>query len=149
MIVYRIARCELSQDLSGQGSFLYGGRWNSKGVRVLYTSSTSSLAMLEIMAHGFKPGKDYCLVVLQIPEDKVRVMKESDLPGEWSQNPAPDKLKKIGDTFVSENKFLVMHLPSAVNREEFNVLINPMHPDFKKIKILRTEKLKIDERLSK
>ena len=144
MKLYRISLCQFIDDLSGFGSFLYGGRWNSKGVHILYTSSTSSLAMLEMIAHGIVLNEDYCMKVLDIPDDKIKTINPSDLPANWFVYPAPDQLKSIGDAFIAENKYLAIRLPSAVNRQETNVLINPTHGEFKKVKVVETDAVVFD-----
>lgn len=141
MKVYRIAKCQFIDDISGFGSYLYGGRWNSKGVHMLYTSSTSSLAMLEMIAHGIEIQEDYCMLMLEIPDDKIKTINQSELPANWFAHPAPDQLKSIGDAFVADNKYLAIRLPSAVNRSETNVLINPKHVEFKKVKVIVGEKI--------
>lgn len=149
MVVYRVAHCQYIRDLSGEGSFRYGGRWNSKGVRILYTSVSSSLALLENIAHGMRASKEYCLAVINIPDEKIQRIQAKDLPVGWAEYPASEKLTLTGDKFVKEGKYLALRLPSVVNPEEDNVLINPAHPDFKKVKIVRAEKIGVDKRLKK
>jgi RES domain-containing protein len=148
MNVYRVGKCRFIDDLSGKGAALYGGRWNSKGVYVLYASLTASLALLENRVHMSRmPGEDYCLGTLVIPDEKITSISIKDLPAEWSRYPSPASLKKIGDDFISENKFLGMKIPSAILPEENNLLINPSHPDMKKVKLINSRSITIDERL--
>ena len=71
------------------------------------------------------------------------------LPRNWNNYPNPDLLKKIGESWLLENKELVLKVPSAVNVKEYNYLINPTHIEFSKVKILSTYPYKIDERLTK
>ena len=149
MKVYRIAKCQYIDDISGFGSYLYGGRWNSKGVHILYTSSTSSLAMLEMIAHGIELQEDYCMLVLDIPDDKIKIIHQSELPANWFLHPPPNQLKSIGDTFISENKYLAIMVPSAVNRQETNVLINPKHGEFNNVKLIVNDSVVFDKRVSK
>ena len=129
---------------------MYGGRWNSKGVYVVYTSSTPSLALLESVVHlPAIPREKYCLATIKIPEDKILEIKEKDLPPDWAAYPAPVILKAIGDQFILENKFLAMKVPSALIAPESNILLNPKHPDFTKVKLISSEEMKIDRRLKK
>ena len=147
MKVFRISKCIFINDLTGTGSYTYGGRWNSKGVRILYTSVSSSLALLESVAHGVKPNTEYCLAVLDIPEDKIFEINLEQLPAGWKSNLAPEVLKKIGDNFVREMKYLGIKVPSVLNQYEFNFLLNPRHPDFQKVKIISTVQVTVDGRL--
>ena len=116
---------------------------------MLYTSSTSSLAMLEIIAHGIVLNENYCLLILDLPEDKIKVMQHQELPPDWFIHPAPDQLKKIGDAFISENKYLALSIPAAVNRQERNILINPRHADFKKVMAIGADKVLFDTRVTR
>jgi RES domain-containing protein len=148
MKVYRISPCKFNSDLSGYGASISGGRWNSKGVFLLYTSNSSSTAMLEVVVHlSVIPIIDYYIAVLSIPEDTILEIKESDLPPDWLQYPSSDTLKKIGDDFVASNKFLALKVPSAVLSIEYNYLINPLHYDFSKVELISSERIAIDERL--
>jgi len=150
MIVYRISPCTFNRDLSGMGAAMYGGRWNSKGIYVVYASMTSSLAMLETVVHlSVIPKDDYCITRINIRDDSIAELKISELPAGWNQYLAPDALKLFGDQFIRENKNLALRIPSAIVAMESNILINPNHPDFKKVKLISCEKIVIDNRLMK
>ena len=148
MIVYRISNALYSNDLSGTGAKLMGGRWNSKGIPILYTSEHISLALLEMLVNT--QFKDFIipldLLNIQVPE--TASLTEINL----------NKLKKgwvgdfgytafMGDEFIKNKQSLLLKVPSAVIHEEYNYLINPLHADFKKIKITDTRSFKTDERL--
>lgn len=149
MELYRCAKCRFIQDLSGEGAFRYGGRWNSKGVRMVYTASNPSLALLETLVHtvSLVPEIDYCLLKMENNQDSVQVKEVSTLPADWSATPAPDHLKSIGDAFIAEGKFLILKVPSAILSMEWNFLINPGHPLFTKMKIYPVNRVIIDRRL--
>lgn len=150
MLVYRVAKCTFIRDLSGQGAFLYGGRWNSKGISMLYTSITASLALLENRVHMTAfPKEEYCLATLTIPDDKLTTMETKDLPNDWNKYPAPVYLKSIGDSFIKDGHFLGLLIPSSVLPEEKNVLLNPSHSDMKKVKLTTSRPIPIDIRLFK
>lgn len=150
MRVYRISKCNFIDDLSGTGAALFGGRWNSKGTYVLYTSASPSLALLETVVHISNiPPTGYCMLTLDIPADSITEIPVQQLPSSWQLNPPPALLKKLGDRFVKENKSMVLKLPSAVIPEEFNYLLNPAHPLFKKIKVLAKRDIRFDDRLKK
>jgi RES domain-containing protein len=148
MKVYRISKCNYIDDLSGTGAALFGGRWNSKRVYILYTAATASLALLETIVHTSAiPREGFCLLELEIPENKILEVKEKQLPSGWQTYPAPSSLKTFGDDFIQKGSFLALKIPSAVLSEEFNYLLNPGHPDFKKIKINKKKTITIDGRL--
>lgn len=151
MIVYRIAKKKWVKDLSGTGAKLTGGRWNPKGYPVIYCAATSSLAILEKLVHvdfDLLPD-DLYIAELEIPETSIEVLSSSDLPKTWNKYPAPDKLKMLGKNWLVQNKYLILQVPSAVNPNEMNYLINVAHPDFEKIKLIKTYPFKIDDRLLK
>ncbi len=150
MDVYRVSLCKYINDLTGTGAGIYGGRWNSKGTYLLYTSLSPSLALLENVVHfSSVPIENYCLAKWNIPEDKIIEFKAADLPADWSAYPPPVKMKAIGDKFVQDNIYLALKIPSAIMPDDFNILINPRHQDFKRIKIESVRNIPLDERLYK
>jgi len=152
MIVFRLCRERYVNDLSGRGAEINGGRWNGRGTAALYTSSSRALCTIEIVVHipaGIVP-KDYYLVTIEIPDDaQVSIMSLKDLPGNWNNNPVSSSSQRIGNAFIAEQKALVMRVPSAIIKDEWNCIINPMHKDFKKVKIVATEPFSFDTRLFK
>lgn len=147
MIVYRLSKSVYANDLSGKGAELVGGRWNSRGNAVLYTSQSIALCVTEIAVHvplGILP-KDYDLIHIEIPDDNILEVKR--LPKDWQTFPHADSTQKIGDKFLRDKKYLVLKVPSAAVQGEFNFLVNPRHPDFDKVKIKKKEKFSFDERL--
>ncbi len=148
MVVYRISNCQYVADLSGKGAALYGGRWNSKDTYMVYAAESAALALLETVVHiGHIPEKGFCMIALELPANSIEHLPESKLPDGWRKSPAPDVLKKIGDAFITTGKKLALSVPSVVMPEEHNLLINPHHADFKKIKVVRQRTIPIDERL--
>lgn len=152
MIVYRLSKKKYCTDLSGKGAEKSGGRWNSKGTALLYTCDSRALSTAEISVHiplGIIPN-DYFLSKIQIPEDiTIFELDPTSLPHNWRSFPHPNSTQEIGNSFVNENKFLVMKVPSAVVQGDFNFLINPKHIDFNKISLLNTEPFNFNERLFK
>ncbi len=148
MIVYRISNALYSNDLSGTGAKLMGGRWNSKGIPILYTSEHISLALLEMLVNT--QFKDFIipldLLNIQVPETaSISEISLSKLKKDWVTDFGYTAF--IGDEFIKDKQSLLLKVPSAVIHEEFNYLINPLHADFKKIKITDTRSFKTDERL--
>ncbi|HLA95714.1 MAG TPA: RES family NAD+ phosphorylase [Pyrinomonadaceae bacterium] len=150
MEVYRLSREKYAEPLSGKGAAIKGARWNSIGVELIYTASNRSLAMAEVAVHltlATIPG-DYVMVTINLP-DGVSIQKliESDLPDNWKNFPHPVSTQAVGDRFVAENKYSVLQIPSVVTRGDHNLLINPHHPDFAKIKVSSIEKFPFDKRI--
>ena len=149
MIVFRLSKEQFAQDLSGKGVELVGGRWNSRGNAMLYTSQSIALCVTEIAVHvplGILP-KDYQLIHIEIPENDFLEIKR--LPKDWQSFPHSNSTQMIGDKFLKEHKHLVFKVPSAAVQGEFNFLINPRHKNFNQIKIVKIENFNFDERLFK
>ena len=149
MIVFRLSKEQFAQDLSGKGAELVGGRWNSRGNAMLYTSQSIALCVTEIAVHvplGILP-KDYQLVQIEIPIEYF--LEINRLPKDWQSFPHSNSTQMIGDKFLKDSKFLVLKVPSATVQGEFNYLINPRHKNFDQIKILKIENFNFDERLFK
>ena len=147
MIVYRLSKGQYANDLSGKGAELVGGRWNSRGNAMLYTSQSIALCVTEIAVHvplGILP-KDYQLIHIEIPDEDLLEMKR--LPKDWQSFPHSNSTQMIGDKFLKEHKHLVFKVPSAAVQGEFNFLINPRRKNFNQIKIVKIEDFNFDERL--
>lgn len=150
MILFRLCKSKFAKDLSGKGAEKSGGRWNSKGIALLYTSESRAFCTAEIAVHtplGNVPF-DYKIISIVIPDDIViQELASSELPIDWKSFPHSHSTQEIGDKFVIAEKSLVIKVPSVVVRGEFNFLLNPNHKDFKKIKIALVEPFDFDERL--
>jgi RES domain-containing protein len=151
MKLFRIAKKEFAEDLSGQGAFLYGGRWNYKGERMLYTSENPSLALLENLVHlqGLRILPQLVLVELEIGTEtqNLEEISPEKLPTEWKKNPAPNSLKEMGSEFLERMKSPVLVVPSVVVPWDKNLLINPLHPEAKSLRITKMEEFAAEERL--
>lgn len=150
MQVYRIAKNQYLKDLSGLGARLYGGRWNHKGTGMIYTSESRALATVEFLVHvplSIAPS-DLGLATIQIPDEiTLKEIPISDLPGNRRDYPAPTKQAEIGTEWATKNESLLLRVPSAVVDHEFNILINPFHPDMKELTILQIETYTFGKRL--
>jgi RES domain-containing protein len=132
---------------TGEGAAKSGGRWNSRGVYVVYTSGTKSLAALENLVHLNPPVSfSYAAIPLQFDDALVEVFPARDLPADWRVEPPPPSTKAIGDTWVKAGTSAVLALPSVITGET-NYLLNPAHPDFRKIVFRKMESFTWDPRL--
>ena len=152
MQVYRLSREKFANTLSGKGAAIKGARWNSAGVEIIYTASNRSLAMAEVAVHFTLATLpiDYMMTTIFIPDDiPLQRLQLTDLPKDWNAFPHPQNTQSIGDTFINNNKYCILEIPSAVTKGDFNILINPNHIAFKRIKILSNEKFPFDKRIFK
>lgn len=149
MILYRIARKDHIQDLSGMGAMLFGGRWNRQGIRALYAAGSVSLAMLEVIANS---GSDKVNAGLHLAEihfpDETDISTIDKLPEHWNSFPYTGKTVSIGSQFLKSGGFC-LKVPSALVPSEFNYIINPLHEKFTGVSILDTRPLIFDQRLMK
>jgi RES domain-containing protein len=151
MLVYRIVQNQSrTKDLSGTGAFQYGGRWNSKGTYMLYTSENSSLAYLESIVH-FDPidfPSHLFIVTIEIDDTApIFTLPERAYPADWLQ-PGLHPNQAIGDRLMAERKFLGIRVRSAVNMMDYNCLVNPLFPGFQKlVKIVSATEIETDKRL--
>ena len=148
MLLYRITNVKYADDLSGNGARLYGGRWNSEGKPMVYLASSRSLAVLESLAHLVATNIPNELVMLTIdaPDDFLEI-PENVLPDNWNEYPEQHILKQIGNSFLQRNEHLLLKVPSALVPEEFNYLLNPLHPKAGKVRIIKKAPFNFDDRL--
>ena len=147
MIIYRLATSEYAGDLSGEGAKIYGGRWNPVGVAGVYFSEFISLAILEILerAGRFTTPDTYTLLSIEIPAEAVATVELKKLKKGWQQH--VEYTRAIGEDFMKMKATLALKVPSAIVPQEHNFLLNPLHKDHKKIKIVDRELLQPDKRL--
>ena len=145
MVDFRIARKDYIQDLSGRGAELFGGRWNEKGIPALYTSSSLSLAALEILVHTDKslPPVNMAYAKIYVPDEmfsmKILRLKDDEVPVEY------------GTKWLKEKRGLMLKVPSVIlpyeYDHEFNLILNPLHEDYKKVSVVEVHDFSFDVRL--
>lgn len=152
MEAFRLSREKYGAALSGKGAAMKGARWNSVGVEMIYTASNRSLAMAEIVVHltlATLPD-DYLMLTIYVPDGiSMQKLTEKDLPLDWNAFPHPNSTQTVGDKFILENKYCVLQIPSVVTQGDYNLLINPYHAEFTRIKIIDKVKFPFDERIFK
>jgi RES domain-containing protein len=150
MFLYRISKRAHIKDLSGSGARLYGGRWNHRGVPLVYSSESRSLATVEFLVHVSLPNApgDLSMATLEVPENITpKELNPSSLPKNWRDSPAPIELADLGTQWARSNTSLLLRVPSAVVEYEHNILINPLHQDLPRVKLVKVAPYKLDERL--
>ena len=149
---YRITQTKHATDaFSGEGGRLTGGRWNPIGSRMVYLSSSLSLATLELFVHT----EDYSTLMrlfssipVTIDSKFIETPKLKDLPKGWNSPEIMASTQIYGGEWLRSKKSLVLAVPSAVTHSELNYLINPEHPDFAKIKVGDVTAFQLDPRLT-
>lgn len=153
MELYRITQEHYANDLSGNGARLYGGRWNSEGLFAVYTSSSRSLALLETLAHTpakMLQGKNYILVTLSLPDSiEAAIIDKDKLTAGWDAPDTRPVTKKTGDAFLRGKSGLLLTVPSVLIPEENNFILNPLHPDMKKVKQVYKRRIQFDSRVNR
>ncbi|MGU7811692.1 RES family NAD+ phosphorylase [Burkholderia sp. AW49-1] len=134
---------------SGTGAMLVGGRFNSPGRPVIYAAQTFAGAMLEVLVHARigKMPKTHGWVEAAVPDDVVVERRTAEtLPAGWGAA-ALQVARQFGDTWLTESRSALLVVPSVVTRAEFNVLVNPAHPEAARIVVADPQPVVWDERL--
>ncbi len=149
--MYRIVKKKHAADaFSGEGARMYGGRWNHPGIRIVYAAGSRALAALELLAHLEHTAllDHYVVFTVDCPGARIEDLDSGKLPRRWWEDPAPEKVREMGDKWAKAAKSLVLRVPSAVIPAEPNYLLNPVHPGFKDLKISKPEPFRMDARLT-
>ncbi len=150
MLLYRLSPGKYGPSLSGAGAAIRGGRWNSPGIDIIYTSSNRSLAMAEVAVHfsiATMP-EGYYMMTLEVPDAvSIRHLPDEDLPPGWQLWPPIHETRHIGDRFIEEKTTCLLRVPSAVTPGDYNYLIHPQHPEMGQIRIVGWEPFVFDRRL--
>lgn len=149
---WRIVKAQRARRaFDGEGARLHGGRWNSRGVPMVYTSESASLALLEILVHvgssALLPA--YALAAVAISDELIERMPEDELPGRWRASPPPPALQTLGDDWVRSRRSAVLAVPSVVVPWETNYLLNPEHPRFAEVATEAPQRFDLDARLAR
>ena len=140
----------LASAFGGEGARLNGGRWNSPGLAVVYTSSSLSLATLEVLVHLEDPeafARLFSWVPLEIPGDLIERLDPATLPVRWRDDETNSSSRSVGDAWLRSTLTAVLEVPSVVTPSEWNYLLNPSHPRFAEILIGEARRFQPDSRL--
>lgn len=133
MLLYRIAKQKYIQDISGYGARLYGGRWNEKGFSALYTSSSLSLCICETLVHCDKSiiPQNMFFAEMEFPDNLI--------PSDFIKIPEDSDQISVGTQWLKSKSSVCIKVPSIIlpaeYNKDFNIIFNPEHPDFSKLKI--------------
>jgi RES domain-containing protein len=151
LTVWRLVTARFAESaFTGEGARLYGGRWNRKGVPLVYTSCTQSLAMLEMLVQDDPLRARYVMIRATIPRGvKIERVALEILPADWRELAARERLQAIGTAWAKQLSSAVLAVPSAVIPAESDYLLNPLHPAFAKIEFGEPQTFITDLRLIK
>jgi len=150
MRFWRICRRRYAAEAgSGEGARLYGGRWNSRGVRVVYASTSLALAAVETFVNldpNLLP-EDLVSIEGEIPGDlRVDKLDPEVLPAGW-QKSRDRRVERFGDEWIRRSESVALLVPSAAIRGEWNLLLNPAHNGFSQIQFRIPERFEFDARM--
>ena len=151
MTLFRIAHPDYVDPFDGEGARRYGGRWNPKGVPLLYYATTLALAALEKRVHtpAAALGRTWKTITIEVPDALVMLANPAGLPTDWADEPAPNSTKRLGNDWVKAGSSLGLLVPSTIIPSELNALLNPVHRDLSQVRHLKTEDFVFDPRLAK
>ena len=153
MIVYRIGKTKHADDLSGEGSKLFGGRWNHKLTPCIYTSESRALAVLEytVNINIEEIPRALSITSIEIPSAAIQIITEAALPGNWKRVPAPSSTKDFGTQLLKagagKKGKSILKIPSSVISEEYNYILNPLHTESNFFKIVDIQDFVYDVRI--
>jgi RES domain-containing protein len=149
MLVWRLCRSvHAAGAFSGEGARRYGGRWNSRGVPMVYCSSSLALAAIELFVH-LDPSQapaDLVAISATLTEgEPARAIAQQELPQDWWADPAATR--ELGDAWMRTGSSLALRVPSVPIRPEWNVLVNPLHSRVAELRIDRPRPFVFDARV--
>lgn len=135
----------------GDGARVEGGRWNSPGTPMVYTSQSAALAALELLVHLGRGSilSAYVLIPCTFNDALLYRLDRGRLPKNWRSYPAAPELQLIGDEWAKSDTSAVLEVPSAVIDTDSNYLLNPTHPGFQTISVMDPQPFEFDLRLLK
>jgi len=152
MFVYRIAKKEHA-TLDGMGGMFGPGRWHEKGNLVIYTSEHASLAAWEKIVHAASfenLPKNLLLVKIEIPDRiEIQSVPQKVLVKGWDCFPFISETVNFGTSFLRKKEHLALKIPSVIIPDEYNVILNPLHPDIQACKVINTTQFIFDMRILK
>lgn len=141
----------VEEMLSGEGALLAGGRWNSKGIRVVYLGNSIAQAAMELLVHlhSAQVLNSYYQLEVSFSEDCLEHIALDDLPADWAEPTMAPSVQAVGDAWIASGSSLVLQVPSAAVKGEYNYLLNPRHPDFAALAVGQITPFNFDARILK
>jgi RES domain-containing protein len=152
MRLWRIEKSVFANEVrTGNGAQIHGGRWNSPGRPAIYCAGSLSLAMLEVLAHVSTEedaGEKRVFFTVDVDDQWVEEIAMTDLPRSWRSALNVGPCRRLGDAWLGRGHSVALRVPSALVAGEFNGILNPVHPHYRKAAIWSARKaLRLDSRL--
>ena len=147
MLIYRIVLTKYAGKLIASGR---AARWNPNDVDMIYAASSRALACLENAVHRDQIGlkQVFSVMTINCPDNiAIAGVRLSELPAGWLEYENMFITQHIGERWIRESPTAILQVPSSIIEEEVNYLLNPKHPDFKKIKVAKTQPFVFDSRI--
>lgn len=153
MLLYRITTQAFAHDLSGRGAQTYGGRWNPKGMAVLYAAETPAQALLEFLPHfsDISVPPNLVLVTILAPDDwKIEEIDQNRLMDDWDAMPPTTGSTEIGREWLKRGATAALRVPSVMLPfgKAWNIVLNPAHPQCVELDIIEVVPISVDPRLT-
>ncbi|WP_205510137.1 RES family NAD+ phosphorylase [Longitalea arenae] len=141
MLLYRIGKTKYAHDLTGMGAKVNGGRWNHEGIPCIYLAESRALSLLEYAAHtGIdKIPPTLSFTTLEVPDHSIQQLSPDDLPPNWLQRPHSLESRDMGSGLLTKNDTLLLKIPSVIIKQEYNFVLNVLHPLISEVKIAEVE----------
>lgn len=147
MLIFRITLKRYAHELFAPG---VSGRWNSDGKKVIYAASSVSLAIMEnlVRRKGSGFNSDFAIMFIEVPDHiDIKTYSPKKLPPGWDDPGSYAISQPVGDTWYDSMKTAVLQVPSAVVPQEYNYVLNTLHPDYTRIKLVAVTEFVPDKRI--
>jgi RES domain-containing protein len=148
--LYRLIKKKYARHaLAGRGGLEADGRWHTAGRPVVYLASSEALAVLEVRVHlgSILPADPCALLTLEWPERLLEAHPRKRWPRKWDAAPFVESTQRLGDRWLTEGRSAALRVPSALSGSDFNVLLNPSHPDARRARTVSRARYDFDVRL--
>lgn len=133
---------------TGVGGHYAARRWNHLGTLMVYTATSRALAALEYFVN-LEPNEapdDLLMAEAAVPDELIETLDLKLLPRNW-RSLNNQRCRDLGSEWAASGRSVALKVPSVVVDGDWNVLLNPKHPDFSKVKIGPAKAFRYDERM--
>ena len=146
---FRIVQAQWSASaMNGEGARRWGGRWNPPGMAAVYLAESRALAALEILVHAQREAihLEWNVIEVTVSDELITMTHPDDLPADWRALPSSPGARRFGEAWLRLGKSVALSLPSVVVPEERVLLVDPLHPDFIKLRVSEPQLFRFDPR---
>ena len=146
---FRIQKSSYNSKEFWEGTLQNSSRWNKAGTKVIYTSCNLSLATLELVVRGIKPKmlRMYSYFVFTLDPKLILEIEADQLSSNQNKRGGEEETMDVSGQWIHEDKSPVLKVPTVITPGESNYLLNPIHADYKQVKVKGPFSLDVDKRL--